>query len=265
MHRSPSPLCQCREKKLRPGLPECEIKQVINFLVWPTVGTMTFFITVKQKVEENNFHFYALCPLPSTRLMRMVLWLGLRKQINHMFTSSLSLSWIWSMKSGVVRSVDVELCCCLQQSKKIQSLLLFGDRELYHTIYTPNFVQNLTLIHLDLGEYTENKSFFFFNRTQPHIKQWNRYFKGKTVTWFLIVLQGPQTSCGGSGLDLKGLQKKIRLVVTPEVKFIDWIRSHVVPCLEAVLPLLSRGTILLEKSAKWRETWVCGMAESGEE
>lgn len=67
MHRSPSslppPLRQCRgEKELRPGLAECEIKQVINFPVWPTVGALSFFITVKQKAEENNFHFYAPCP-----------------------------------------------------------------------------------------------------------------------------------------------------------------------------------------------------------
>lgn len=64
MHCSQLPLCQCREKELRPGLPECEIKQVINFPVWPTVGTLSFFITVKQKAEENNFHFYALCTPP---------------------------------------------------------------------------------------------------------------------------------------------------------------------------------------------------------
>lgn len=209
MHRSPLPLCQCREKKLRPGLPECEIKQVINFLVWPTVGTMTFFITVKQKAEENNFHFYALCPLPSTRLMRMVLWLGLRKQINHIFTSSLSLSWMWSMKSGVVRSDDVELCCCLQQSKKIQSLLLFGDRELYHTIYTPNFVQNLTLIHLDLGEYTENKSFFFLTECS-HISNSetdiSREKKQYLVFW--LFYKDHRLPVEGLGWILRGCRKR---------------------------------------------------------
>lgn len=35
------------EKELRPSLPEFEIKQVINFSVWPTVGTLSFFFTTK--------------------------------------------------------------------------------------------------------------------------------------------------------------------------------------------------------------------------
>lgn len=36
-----------KKKKLRLSLPGCEIKQVINFPVWPTVGTLSFFITAK--------------------------------------------------------------------------------------------------------------------------------------------------------------------------------------------------------------------------
>lgn len=48
-----------------PGPPECEMKQAIHFPVWPTVGALSFFITVKQKAEENNYHLYALVPPPT--------------------------------------------------------------------------------------------------------------------------------------------------------------------------------------------------------
>lgn len=63
-HYSQRPLCQCCVPALRPGLPECEMKQVIHFPVRPTVAALSFIITVKQKADENNFHFYALGPIP---------------------------------------------------------------------------------------------------------------------------------------------------------------------------------------------------------
>lgn len=75
-HYSQSPVCQGCVPAPRPGLPECEIKQVIHFPVRPTVAALSFIITVKQKVDENNSHFYALGPIlphPLLRLMRMVL------------------------------------------------------------------------------------------------------------------------------------------------------------------------------------------------
>lgn len=65
MHYPHFPLCQRCERALGPGLPECEMKQAIHFSVRTTVRALSFFITVKQKAEENNFHLYALGLIPS--------------------------------------------------------------------------------------------------------------------------------------------------------------------------------------------------------
>lgn len=72
---------------------------------------LSFIITVKQKADENNFHFYALGPPPPIhrplRLMEMVLLPALRNRINHMFTFSPSLSGILSADTEVFHWNDV--------------------------------------------------------------------------------------------------------------------------------------------------------------
>lgn len=52
----------------------CEIKQVINFLVRPPAGALSFFIAVKQKSARKQLPFSCWPPhrpARSTRLMRM--------------------------------------------------------------------------------------------------------------------------------------------------------------------------------------------------
>lgn len=108
------------------------------------------------------------------------------------------------MESGVVHSDDVELCCYLEWSQKIQSLysIILWQRAVLHS--TPNFAQKLTPIHLDGGEYIKNKSFLQYVARAPTAK--TQIFQGKKQQLGFDRFTMTPDSCGGSGLDLKGLK-----------------------------------------------------------
>ncbi len=114
----------------------------------------------------------------------------------------------------------------------------------------------------------QNKSFPQYVAKHPSAE--HTYFKGKTSNLVMIVLQWQQTSCGGSWSDLKQLKgpgtEPAEKDGTCGHPWGEIYRSHTIPSprlsVKASVPLLLRGTILMEKNAKWRETWVGGMAES---
>lgn len=114
----------------------------------------------------------------------------------------------------------------------------------------------------------QNKAFLQYVAKDPTDK--HRCFKGKNSNLVMIVLQWHQTSCGGSGSDLRQLKgpgtetaEKDRTGGHPwgEIYRLQTIPSPRLS-VKASVPLLSKGTILMEKSAKWRETRVGGKAES---
>lgn len=141
---------------------------------------------------------------------------------------------------------------------------------LYYTIYTPNFAQ--TAIHPGGAEYINNKSPPQCAAQDPTAK--HRYFKAKKkkkntlTTWFWsfyndtrLPVEGLGQIWGGWKERGQSLQQTTGLAVAPGVKFIDFRQSHLHPYLRKHRCPFCREAQLMEKSAKWRETWVGGMAE----
>lgn len=110
---------------------------------------------------------------------------------------------------------------------------------------------------------------------QPRIPQPNtdisrqKKKKKKTLTtWFWsfyndtrLPVEGLGQIWGGWKERGQSLQQTTGLVVAPGVKFIDFRQSHLHPYLRKHRCPFCREAQLMEKSAKWRETWVGGMAE----
>lgn len=81
--------------------------------------------------------------------------------------------------------------------------IILWQRVVFHNIHS-QFCSKLNA-HTSRRGWIHQKQIFFTECSQISYGQTD-ISRGKAETRFLIVLQGPQTSCGGSGLDLKGLK-----------------------------------------------------------
>lgn len=81
--------------------------------------------------------------------------------------------------------------------------IILWQRVVFHNIHS-QFCSKLNA-HTSRRGWIHQKQIFFMECSQISYGQTD-ISRGKAATRFLIVLQGPQTSCGGSGLDLKGLK-----------------------------------------------------------
>lgn len=192
-------------------------------------------------------------PLLPTRLMRMVFKSGLRKQINqHIhFLSGLILDLKYGVGSCAYWWCRALPLSTIEPEKKTE--LHFVTRVLYNTACALNFAKSTTdTVRVGKGESISSKSCL-------------RQAEERSRTTFCkLVLTVLQASCGGSGSDLRGPKEwggGGRTVCCPWGE-IYWFPPSPSPPLsvKALAPLLSRRTILMERSAKWKEMWVGGTA-----
>lgn len=147
--------------------------------------------------------------------------------------------------------------------------LIYCDRLLYYTIYTPNFAKTyLPYVKVGINTSTTNPFFTVCSQREASHSQTQIFQKGKNSNLGLIVLQSQQTSCGGSGSDSRGLKGAGTEPAdfTPRVKFIDCRQSHLHPYLwKHRRPFCREAQFWwrrVQNGERERETWVGGMAGS---